>query len=124
MQAGLGKMKLVFPNKKASHNEFQTFLEEKFQRLIDGGGIEVLRAVGGGGGQRDLHIVPSGREGYTLAHVRERFSQVTVYIRPLQTDFDESPLSNEVNIAFHNNYHYQVRMMMNLKLILSESRFQ
>ena len=103
MQAGLGKMKLVFPNKKASHSEFQSFLEEKFPRLIDGGGIEVLRAVGGGGGQRDLHLVAPGREGYTLAHVKERFSQATVYIRPLQTDLDESPLSNEVNIAFHNN---------------------
>lgn len=82
MQAGLGKMKLVFPNKKASHDEFQSFLVETFPRLIDGGGIEVMRAVGGGGGQRDLHLVPPGREGYTLAHVRERFSQATVYIRP------------------------------------------
>ena len=49
MQAGLGKMKLVFPNNKASHIEVQNFLEEKFPRLRDGGGIEVLRAVGGGG---------------------------------------------------------------------------
>ena len=103
MEAGLGKMKLVFPNKKAGHNEFQSFLEEKFPRLIDGGGIEVLRAVGGGGGRRDLHLVPPGREGYTLPHVRERFSQATVYIRPLQTDLDESPLSHEVSIASHNN---------------------
>ena len=96
MQAGLGKMKLVFPNKKANHMEVQSFLEEKFPRLSDGGGIEVLRAVGGGGGQGPLHFVPPGREGYTLAHVRERFSQTTVYIRPLQTDLDESPLSYEV----------------------------
>ena len=102
MEAGLGKMKLVFPNKKAGHNEFQS-LEEKFPRLIDGGGIEVLRAVGGGGGRRDLHLVPPGREGYTLPHVRERFSQATVYIRPLETDLDESPLSHEVSIASHNN---------------------
>ena len=49
MQAGLGKMKLVFPNKKESHIEVENFLEEKFPRLRDGGGIEVLRAVGGGG---------------------------------------------------------------------------
>ena len=91
MEAGVGKMKLVFPNKKAGHNEFQSFLEEKFPRLIDGGG------------RRDLHLVPPGREGYTLAHVREHFSQATVYIRPLQTDLDESPLSHEVSIASHNN---------------------
>lgn len=97
MQAGLGKMKLVFPNKKGSHIEVENFLEEKFPRLRDGGGIEVLRAVGGGGGQRPLHYVPPGREGYTAAHLRERFSQAAVYIRPLQSDLDESPFSYEVN---------------------------
>ena len=96
-------MKLVFPNKKAGHDEFQSFLDETFPRLLDGGGIEVLRAVGVGGGPQDLHLVPPGREGYTLAHIRERFSQATVYIRPLQTDLDESPLSHEVSIASHNN---------------------
>ena len=89
-------MKLVFPNKNANHMEVQSFLEEKFPQLSDGGGIEVLRAVGAGGGQRSLHFVPPGREGYTLAHLRERFSQATVYIRPLQTDLYESPLSYEV----------------------------
>jgi len=115
MQAGLGKMKLVFPNKKASHDEFQSYLVEKFPRLIDGGEIEVMRAVGGGGrgGQRDLHVVPPGREGYTLAHVRERFSQVTVYIRPLQTDLDESPLSNEVNTALLLYYYITVISLSN-----------
>ena len=97
MQAGLGKMKLVFPNNKASHIEVYNFLEETFPRLRDGGGIEVLRAVGGGGGQRPLHYVPPGREGYTVVHLRERFSQAAVYIRPLQSDLDESPFSYEVN---------------------------
>ncbi|CAH3169691.1 unnamed protein product, partial [Porites lobata] len=100
MQAGLGKMKLVFPNKKASHIEVENFLEEKFPRLRDGGGIEVFRAVGGGGGQRPLHYVPPGREGYTVAHLRERFSQAAVYIRPLQSDLDESPFSYECVLFF------------------------
>ena len=103
MQAGLGKMKLVFSNKKANHMEVQSFLEEKFPQLRDGGGIEVLRAVGGGGGQRPLHLVPPGREGYTLSHIKERFSQAAVYIRPLQTDLDESPLPYEVNITLCNS---------------------
>ena len=50
-----------------------------------------------GGGRRPLHYVPPGREGYTLAHLRERFSQGAGYIQPLQTDLDESPFSYEVN---------------------------
>ena len=97
MQAGLGKMKLVFPNKKASHIEVENFLVSKFPRLTHKGGIEVLRAVGGGGGRRPLHYVPPGREGYTVSHLRESFSQAAVYIRPLQTDLDESPFFYAVN---------------------------
>lgn len=98
MKAGLGKMKLVFPNKKANHEDVQSFLKEKFPRLRDGGGIEVLRAVGGGGGCRPLHLLPPEREGYPLAYIKERFSQAAIYIRPLQTDLDESPMSYEVKI--------------------------
>ena len=96
LQAGLGKMKVVFPDKKASHFDVETFLHEKFPRLQSGGGFEVLRAVGGGGGQRPLHFVPPGREGYPLSHIKERFPQAAVYIRPLQADLDESPLVYEV----------------------------
>lgn len=96
MRAGLGKMKLVFPNKKATHSEVCSFLNEKFPRLKDGGGFEVLRAVGGGGGSRALHIIPPGKDGYSLPYIKERFSQAAVYMRPLQSDLDESPLSYQV----------------------------
>ena len=56
MAAGLGKMKVVFPNKNASHEELQKFMEEKFPKMKGSGGFEVLRAVGGGGGQRVLNL--------------------------------------------------------------------
>lgn len=93
MRAGLGKMKLVFPNKKATHSDVCSFLNEKFPRLKDGGGFEVLRAVGG---SRALHIIPPGKDGYLLPYIKERFSQAAVYMRPLQSDLDESPLSYQV----------------------------
>lgn len=48
INAGLGKMKLVFPDKKAKHADVLSFLTEKFPRLKDGGGFEVLQAHGGG----------------------------------------------------------------------------
>ena len=32
ISAGLGKTKLVFPDKKADHNKVQLFLEEKFPK--------------------------------------------------------------------------------------------
>lgn len=96
VNAGLGKMKLVFPDKKAKHADVQSFLNEKLPRLKDGGGFEVMRAHGGGGGVRPLYLIPPGKDGYSLPYIKERFPQATVYIRPLQTNLDESPMSYKV----------------------------
>lgn len=92
--AGMGKMKVVFPNKRATHDELQTFLEEKFPRLKHGGGFDVLKAVGGGGGVRPLVRIPPSREGYTVSHLKERFGQTTIYFRPLQRDIDETSMAD------------------------------
>lgn len=54
--------------------EVESYLEEKFPRLIDGEGIEFLQAVEGGGGQRPVFYVPLGRDGYTLAHLIYKIS--------------------------------------------------
>ena len=37
--AGLGKAKIVFPNKKATHKEFQEYMEQKFPKLKKAGGV-------------------------------------------------------------------------------------
>ncbi|XP_028400612.1 uncharacterized protein LOC114523779 [Dendronephthya gigantea] len=90
MAAGLGKMKVVFPNKNASHEELQKFMEEKFPKMKGSGGFEVLRAVGGGGGQRVLSLIPPSREGYSVSYLKERLGQAVAYFRPLQIDLDET----------------------------------
>lgn len=89
IQAGLGRMKLIFPDKNADHNNVTKFLEEKIPKLKRGGGFHVLRAVGGGGGKRQLSILPPGKE---------RMGQAVAYIRPLQLDLDESPFLYKVCI--------------------------
>ncbi|XP_044165291.1 uncharacterized protein LOC122949233 [Acropora millepora] len=91
ISAGLGKAKLVFPDKKADHNKVQLFLEEKFPKLKSAGGFEVLRASGGGGGQRPLSLLPPSKEGYSVPHLKERLGQAVAYIRPLQVDLDVTP---------------------------------
>lgn len=83
-------MRLVFPNRKASHRELQEFLESKYLKLKAGGGFEVLRAHGGGGGQRSLILLPTGHEGYSVPYLKERLNSAVAYIRPLQADLDES----------------------------------
>lgn len=93
VNAGLGKMKLVFPDKKAKHDDVEKFLVEKFPRLNDGGGFEVLRAHGGGGGTRPLHLVPPGKDGYSLPYKD--------LLKPLCT-------SGRFNVTL-TNHHYRFR---------------
>ena len=92
-------MRVVFPNKNASHDELQRFLEDKFPKLKAGGGFEVLRAAGGGGGKRSLIPVLPTREGYTVPHLKETLSSAVGFFRPLQADLDEPPA-----IEVRNNY--------------------
>ncbi|CAB4045396.1 Hypothetical predicted protein, partial [Paramuricea clavata] len=86
MKAGLGRKKVVCPNKNASHTEFCQFLEDKFPKLKAGGGFELLRC--GGVGLRPLVVVPPGPSGYCVPYLKENFSQAVVYVRPLQVNLD------------------------------------
>ena len=90
LDAGLGKAHLSI-KKNASHEELACALEERFPKLKSGGGFEVLRAEGGGGGQRQLRLVYPGAFGYTAPHLKDRLGQALAYIRPLQADLDEEP---------------------------------
>ena len=101
MAAGLGKMKVVFPNKNASHEELQKFMEEKFPKMKGSGGFEVLRAVGGGGGQRVLNLIPPSREGYSVSYLKERLGQAVAYFRPLQVDLDETEVKFDVSLDLY-----------------------
>ncbi len=83
LNAGLGKIKLVFTDKKAKHSDVQSFLNEKFPRLKDGGGIEVLQAHGGNGESRPLYLVPPGKDGYSLHYIKEKGSPKQLCISDL-----------------------------------------
>ena len=98
LSAGLGRRKLVCPNKNASHSEFQKFLESEFPRLKAGGGFELLRAVGGGGGKRRLQVIPPGPEGYNIPYIRGVIGSGVVFIRPLQASLDNSRLLFDVSL--------------------------
>ena len=97
LDAGLGKARLSV-KRNASHKELTSALEKYFPKLKLAGGFEVLRADGGGGGQRQLSLVYPGAFGYTVPHLRERLGQAVAYIRPLQADLDENPLKQEVTL--------------------------
>lgn len=88
-------MRVVFPNKKASHQELQQFLEDKFPNLKSAGGFEILRACGGDGGQGSLLLLPLSDKGYTVPNLKERLNSAVAFIRPLQANLDESKYCEE-----------------------------
>ena len=45
-------------------------MEEKFPKMKESGGFKVLRAAGGGGGQRVLNLIALSREGYSVSYLK------------------------------------------------------
>ena len=56
--AGLGKKKIVFSNKKADHGELSSKIESQYLKVKDGGGFELLRAIGSSNGVRHCNQFP------------------------------------------------------------------
>lgn len=96
-KAGLGKRKIVFPNKDADHYGLVKHLEAGYPKLKSGGGFELLKGVGGGSGARSLESLPLGPNGYSIRYLRETLciGQAVLYIKPLQVELDMTP--GEVN---------------------------
>lgn len=83
--AGLGKKRITFPDKKASFMKFKSILEEEYPKLKDqDGAFEIMRAQGGGN-SRPLHLIPMPSEGYNIPYLREMVGTTTLlYIRPIK----------------------------------------
>ena len=61
------------------------------------GGFKVLRAASGGGGQGSRIPVLPTPEGYTVPNLKETLSSAVGFLRPLQTDLNESPTTEVRN---------------------------
>ena len=85
-EANLGRRKIVFPNKNAGHDEVKSILENECPKLKSGGGFLLLRAVGGGAGQRNLQVIQPGEKGYSIPCLRctACVGQAVTYVRPLE----------------------------------------
>ena len=106
-QAGLGRRKIVFPNKNAGFTAFSDVIMEKYPKLRDGGGFQLLRALGGGGGKRHLDLIIPGKDGYSIPYLRETqcLGQAILYVRPLQANLSmEKQVMHVVEIHLHKPF--------------------
>ena len=83
--AGLGRKRITFADKKASFMKFKSSLEEEYPKLKDqDGAFEIMRAQGGGN-SRPLHLIQMPSEGYNIPYLREVIgSSILLYIRPIK----------------------------------------
>ena len=83
IRAGLGKKQITLFDGDGSHELHREILHT-FPRLSEGGGYELLRVAESG--QRNLCVIPSQSDGYSVSYLLEVLRQAKVYIRPVQND--------------------------------------
>ena len=81
---GLGEKKIALPV-DGEFPRLHAVLVDSFPRLADAGGFELMYAEPG---KRDLHVIPTGPQGNTVAYISQFIGQGRVYIRPIQCNID------------------------------------
>ena len=85
-KAGLGKTKIVFPDKHAKHPEVCQMLEETFPQLKEVGGFTLYRAKSGGQ-TRDLYQLTCSW--FNIKDIKKDVpGSACIYIKPVQKDLD------------------------------------
>jgi hypothetical protein len=103
LRAGLGRKQLSFPDDGDS-SEVHSEIMAAFPKLKEGGGYELLRLNDAGGQRRELLLIQSPSEGYTVSFLREVLRQAKVYVRPVQRNLSLEVISKDaflVGVCVH-----------------------
>ncbi len=92
-EAGLGRRRITFDNKRSSHGKVRQVLETIFPKLkSQNGAFELLRAERGGT-SCNLILIAMSEHGYSVDHLKEQVSSSTIiYIRPMQSNLPMTPV--------------------------------
>lgn len=70
-EAGLGRKKLVFPNKNGNFEDLKGVLESEYEKIkSQDGAFELMRAESGGT-SRPLKLILMPSDGYTIPYLRD-----------------------------------------------------
>ena len=86
-EAGLGKRKITFDNKRSGHGKFGQVLETIYPKLkSQNGAFELFRAERGET-CCNLALIGMSAHGYTIPYLKEHVSSSTImYVRPMQSN--------------------------------------
>ena len=90
--AGLGEKRITL----CSYSDAQDIYHEltyQFPKLADSGGFELLRVPEGG---KQLDVIASPPNGYTVSYLRAVVHHAKIYIRPLQKDLSLEAIKEPV----------------------------
>ena len=103
IEAGLGKTKIVFPDKTAKHHEFCHILENNVPQLKEAGGYNLYRPKAGG---QNRDIFKLNCTWYNIPDIRKEVTgSVCIYIKPLEKDLNlqrKPVVSTFVFLCFHS----------------------
>eukprot|EP00794_Sanderia_malayensis_P012362 gene12362-13633_t len=99
-EAGLGKRRITFDNKKSGHGKVRQVLETIYPKMkCQNGAFEILRGERGGVSV-NLVLIPMSQDGYTVPYLKEQVSSNAVlYIRPMQSDLSLSKVTENVDVS-------------------------
>ena len=85
-EAGLGRKKLVFPNKNGNFEDLKGVIESEYEKIkSQDGAFELMRAESGGT-SRPLKLILMPSDGYTIPYLRDLVgSNTPLYIRPMKS---------------------------------------
>ena len=85
-EAGLGRKRVVFPNKNGNFEHFKDVLESEYEKIkSQDGAFELMRAESGGT-SRPLKLILMPSDGYTIPYLRDLVGNNTLlYIRPMKS---------------------------------------
>ncbi|KAL9961148.1 hypothetical protein ACROYT_G030041 [Oculina patagonica] len=85
-ESGLGRKRVVFPNKNGNFEHLKNVLETEYEKLkCQDGAFELMRAESGGT-SRPLKLLLMPSDGYTIPYIRDLVGSSTLlYIRPMQS---------------------------------------
>ena len=88
--AGLGKKKIVFPDKRGDFMKLRATLEKEYPKLTSQrGAFELLRADRGGASRPLVPIPMEQNGGYSIPYIKDVVSgTAAIYIRPMQSKLD------------------------------------
>ncbi|XP_066910994.1 uncharacterized protein [Clytia hemisphaerica] len=102
--AGLGKKKVVFQDKKGDHSHIRKTLESHYPMLrSQNGAFSLLRCESGGSGVRGLKQIGPSNAGYTVPLLKDVCKSSLIYIKPLNTSIDIISIDQPTTVTEEDN---------------------